>query len=295
MDTVLFVCTHNSSRSQMAEGLLRDRYGDRYEVRSAGTSPGGVNPFAVAAMDEVGIDISDHTSDPVDSYADTTHDIVVTVCDDAAEKCPYIPAQKENLHRGFEDPSAVTDPDEEKRAAFRRIRDELADWIDATFGPTSAAEGESVERARPDDLDAIRDLLRTVNLPHEDLTPAHLEHFRVARGGDALHGVVGAEPCGDVALLRSLAVAPDARGEGLGARLVDAVEEQAHEDQVRSLYLLTTTAAGYFRSRGYEPMARDELPEAIQETEEAARLCPSSATCMRKPLLTAVDGPQTAE
>lgn len=139
METVLFVCTHNSSRSQMAEGLLRDRYGDRYEVRSAGTNPGGVNPFAAAVMEEVGIDISDHTSDSVDAYADTTHDIVVTVCDDAAENCPYIPAREQNLHQGFEDPSAVDGTDDEKRAAFRRIRDELADWIDQTFGDVPEA------------------------------------------------------------------------------------------------------------------------------------------------------------
>jgi len=139
MDTVLFVCTHNSSRSQMAEGLLRDRYGDQYEVRSAGTEPGGVNPFAVQVMDEIGIDISDHPSDSVDAYADTTHDIVATVCDDAAENCPYIPAQTENLHRGFDDPSAVTGTDEEKRAAFRRIRDELTGWIDATFSPPESS------------------------------------------------------------------------------------------------------------------------------------------------------------
>ena len=138
MDTVLFVCTHNSSRSQVAERLLCDRYGDRYEVRSAGTNPGGVNPFAAAVMEEVGIDISDHTSDSVDAYADTTHDIVVTVCDDAAENCPYIPVRKQNLHQGFDDPSAVTGTDNEKRAAFRRIRDELADWIDTTFGPEDA-------------------------------------------------------------------------------------------------------------------------------------------------------------
>jgi arsenate reductase len=119
----------------MAEGLLRDRYGDRYEVHSAGTNPGGVNPFAVEVMAEIGIDISNHTSDSVDAYADTTHDIVVTVCDDAAENCPYIPAKSENLHRSFDDPSSVTGTDEEKRAAFRRIRDELVEWIDATFGP----------------------------------------------------------------------------------------------------------------------------------------------------------------
>lgn len=138
MDTVLFVCTHNSSRSQMAEGLLRARYGDRYEVHSAGTQPGGVNPFAVAVMDEIGVDISDHTSDSVEAFDDTPIDVVVTVCDDAAENCPYIPARKKNLHQGFEDPSAVKGTDEETRAAFRRIRDELADWIEATFGPNGA-------------------------------------------------------------------------------------------------------------------------------------------------------------
>lgn len=138
MDTVLFVCTHNSSRSQMAEGLLRDRYGDRYEVHSAGTNPGGVNPFAVEVMDEIGVDISDHTSEHVDAYADTSLDIVVTVCDDAAETCPYIPAHKKNLHRGFDDPSAVTGTDGETRAAFRRVRDELAAWIDEAFGPTDS-------------------------------------------------------------------------------------------------------------------------------------------------------------
>jgi len=134
MDTVLFVCTHNSSRSQMAEGLLRARCGDRYEVRSAGTNPSDINPFAVAVMEEIGIDISDHTSDSVDPYSETAPDIVVTVCDDAAENCPYIPARKENLHRGFDDPSAMEGPDERKRAVFRRVRDELAEWIEATFG-----------------------------------------------------------------------------------------------------------------------------------------------------------------
>ncbi len=138
MDTVLFVCTHNSSRSQMAEGLLRDHYGEHYDVRSAGTNPGGVNPFAIEVMDEVDIDISGHTSDHVDAHTDASLEIVVTVCDDAAENCPYIPAEKQNLHRGFDDPSAVTGTDEEKRVAFRRIRDELADWIDETFAPADA-------------------------------------------------------------------------------------------------------------------------------------------------------------
>lgn len=139
METVLFVCTHNSSRSQMAEGLLRHQAGDRFDVYSAGTRPGGVNPFAVDVMAEIGIDISGHTSDPIDAYTDMPLDIVVTVCDDAAENCPYIPAQKANVHRGFEDPSAVTGTDEEKQAAFRRVRDEVAEWIDTTFGGTDSS------------------------------------------------------------------------------------------------------------------------------------------------------------
>ena len=116
----------------MAEGLLRDRYGDRYQVRSAGTTPGGVHPVATAVMEEVGIDISDRTSEH--AYAETPLDVVVAVCDDAAENCPYIPARKQNLHQGFDDPSAVEGTDEEKRAAFRRVRNELDDWIDVTFG-----------------------------------------------------------------------------------------------------------------------------------------------------------------
>ena len=140
MDTVLFVCTHNSTRSQMAEGLLRDRYGDRYQVRSAGTTSGGVHPVATTVMEEVGIDISDHTSEH--AYTETPLDVVVAVCDDAAENCPYIPARKQNLHQGFDDPSAVEGPDDEKRAAFRRVRDELADWIDATFGPEGSLASE---------------------------------------------------------------------------------------------------------------------------------------------------------
>ncbi len=131
---ILFVCTHNSSRSQMAEGLLRAYYGDHYEVYSAGTQPSGVNPFATQAMEDLGIDLSGHRSDHVDAYADTPMDYVVTVCDSARESCPYIPARQQNIHRRFEDPSAVTGADAEKLAAFRRIRDEIRTWLDEAFG-----------------------------------------------------------------------------------------------------------------------------------------------------------------
>lgn len=118
----------------MAEGLLRARYGDRFRSLSAGTAPGGVNPFAIEVMRELGIDLSSHTSDHVDAFTDEDLDIVVTVCDSAREVCPYIPARKANLHHSFPDPSAATGSDDDKRAAFRSVRDQIAVWMEETFG-----------------------------------------------------------------------------------------------------------------------------------------------------------------
>lgn len=118
----------------MAEGLLRARYGDRFRSLSAGTAPGGVNPFAIEVMRELGIDLSSHTSDHVDAFTDEDLDIVVTVCDSAREACPYIPARKANLHHSFPDPSAATGSDDDKRAAFRSVRDQIAVWMEETFG-----------------------------------------------------------------------------------------------------------------------------------------------------------------
>lgn len=142
-----------------------------------------------------------------------------------------------------------------------------------------------VRRANPTSLDAIRDLLSTVDLPHRDLTPSHLEHFFVCRDEEeTVVGVVGIELYGEQALLRSLAVRPTCRGEGIGTRLADVVEEHARQQGARVIYLLTTTASDYFQSRGYEVIDRDALPTAIQQTEEAAQLCPSNATCMQRHL-----------
>jgi len=133
--SVLFVCTHNSARSQMAEGLLRDRYGDRYDVCSAGTERTHVRPLAAEVMEEIGVDLSGHTSKTIENLGDRSFDVVVTVCDAAREACPYLPAEKENLHRSFDDPSAAEGTEEKRRAVFRRVRDELAAWIDDTFAP----------------------------------------------------------------------------------------------------------------------------------------------------------------
>lgn len=123
---VIFICTHNSARSQMAEGLLRHLAGDRYEVYSAGTVATKVNPLAIKAMAENGIDISYHTSDHIDKYMGMEFDYVITVCDNANESCPYFPTNKTKWHWSFEDPSAATGTEEERLAKFREIREQIA-------------------------------------------------------------------------------------------------------------------------------------------------------------------------
>ncbi|GIV58970.1 MAG: protein-tyrosine-phosphatase [Rhodothermaceae bacterium] len=142
-ERVLFVCTHNSARSQMAEGLLRALHGDRYEVYSAGTVATRVHPLAIEVMREIGIDISGHRSEHLDVYAGEPMDYVVTVCDAARESCPYFPARKRILHHSFPDPSAVEGTEEERRAAFRQVRDAIRDWLETTFAENArtAAQG----------------------------------------------------------------------------------------------------------------------------------------------------------
>jgi arsenate reductase (thioredoxin) len=123
---VLFVCTHNSARSQMAEGFLRVYGGDRFEAFSAGTEAAGVRPEAIRAMAEVGIDISSQTSKTVDRFLGERFAFVITVCDQAREACPVFPGADETAHWGFEDPSEAPGDEEERMAVFRRVRDEIA-------------------------------------------------------------------------------------------------------------------------------------------------------------------------
>ncbi|MEW6145819.1 MAG: arsenate reductase ArsC [Thermodesulfobacteriota bacterium] len=130
---VIFICTHNSARSQMAEGILRHLYGDRFEVYSAGTQPSRVSPYAIRVMDEIGIDIKDHTSKNLDRYADTQFDSVVTVCDGASEACPVFTGGGKHIHRGFKDPAGFRGKDEEILAGFRTVRDEIKGWIESEF------------------------------------------------------------------------------------------------------------------------------------------------------------------
>ena len=143
---VLFLCTHNSARSQISEGLLRHFYGEKYEVFSAGSTPTQVNPFAIKVMADIGIDISKHRSKSIEEFQGRDIDLVVSVCESSVKViCPFcsspivgdrpeiigetLPGAKRYLHRPFSDPSEVEGSDEEKLVAFRRTRDDIRKWI----------------------------------------------------------------------------------------------------------------------------------------------------------------------
>ena len=122
---LLVLCTGNSARSQMGEGLFRHILGHRFEVSSAGTRPSSVRPEAIAVMAELGIDISSHRSKHVDEFLHREFACVFTVCDNAREACPVLPGQPNIIHWSFEDPAAVEGSEAERLAAFRRIRDQI--------------------------------------------------------------------------------------------------------------------------------------------------------------------------
>lgn len=126
---ILILCTGNSARSQMAEGLLRHDAGDRFDVASAGTHPSRVRPEATEAMKEIGIDISGHRSKSVDEFANQQFDYVLTVCDHANESCPTRPGHGRRFHQSFEDPAAIEGSHEERLNAFREVRDQIRSYL----------------------------------------------------------------------------------------------------------------------------------------------------------------------
>ena len=135
---VLFLCTHNSARSQIAEGLLRWLGGERFEVHSAGTEATRVRPLAIRAMDELGIDISGQESKTLDRYLSEPFNLVVTVCDEANEACPFFPNAAQRWHWSFPDPSRATGTEEEQLAAYRAVRDSIRDHIERELIPASS-------------------------------------------------------------------------------------------------------------------------------------------------------------
>jgi arsenate reductase len=134
---VLFICTANAARSQMAEGLLRAKYGERYEVFSAGTRQAKVSARAITVMQEIGIDISHHRSKTLAEFGEASFDLAVTLCDNAHAICPIVSGAKKTIHHGFSDPHLTPDSDEEVLEGYRVVRDLIAVWIDTTFGTTT--------------------------------------------------------------------------------------------------------------------------------------------------------------
>ena len=131
---VLFICTANAARSQMAEGLLRTKYGTRFDVFSAGTHPSRVSARAIEVMNEIGIDISHQKSKTLDEISDMTFDLAVTLCNNAHRMCPVVTCAKETIHQGFPDPHLTPGSDEDILNGYRDVRDMIATWIDAMFG-----------------------------------------------------------------------------------------------------------------------------------------------------------------
>jgi arsenate reductase (thioredoxin) len=130
---ILILCTGNSARSQMAEGLLKHITQNKYEIDSAGTKPSMVRPEAIKALAEIGIDISENRSKSVEEFVDKEIDYVLTVCDNAKENCPYFPAKTKVIHHSFEDPADVQGDEEARLTAFRKIRDEIKQYFERDF------------------------------------------------------------------------------------------------------------------------------------------------------------------
>ena len=144
---ILFLCTGNSCRSQMAEGWAHHLKGDVIEAYSAGTEPKGVDPRAVKAMAEVGIDISGYTSKSIGDLPDIEFDYVITLCDDAQQACPFFPAKTALIHHGFDDPPRLAEgarDEEEAMQPYRRVRDEIREYIE-TLPQSLSREAKMVD------------------------------------------------------------------------------------------------------------------------------------------------------
>jgi arsenate reductase len=147
MKTVLFICTHNSARSQMAEAFLNKLCGDRYEAKSAGVTPTQINPYVAKAMAEIGFDLSTHRSKSILEFQGKIFDYVVTVCDSARENCPFFPGKIE-IDKSFPDPSAFKGTEGKLLQKVRVVRDEIKNWVEETFCRGNMPKGDLTELYR---------------------------------------------------------------------------------------------------------------------------------------------------
>jgi thioredoxin type arsenate reductase len=275
---VLFLCVANSARSQMAEGIARALAPPSVKVSSAGSQPSRLNPLAVRALAEVGIDISGHHSKLVDEVGVDDVDAVITLC--AEEVCPVFLGKATRLHWGLPDPARAGTNDAERLQAFRDVRDELRKRLAILFRQPDV-DAIRYGPAAPDDLGAIRALLEGLQLPVDDVGAPH-QVFLVARAANELVGCISLERYGDDALLRSLAVVPRLQGAGVGKALYAQALHEAERSGTSALYLLTTTAEKFFARAGFTRIDRGSVPTAVGGSAEFRSLCPASAVCMMK-------------
>ena len=281
MPRILILCTGNSARSQMAEGLLRS-YDPALEVWSAGTRPAAqVHPTAIRVMEEMGIDIRAGRPKSVEQFLGQPFHYVITVCAQADANCPVFQgAVRRRLHFPFDDPAATGGDEGNILEAFRRVRDQMSVRFRDFYLAHVRAATPRLRPARPADLEAIRRLLAACELGAEGLETQFPDGYAVVESAGDLVGAAGLEIYGEDGLLRSVAVEPERRGKGLGALLVRGRLEWAVQRGLRAVYLLTTTAADFFAGMGFWAVEREAAPEGIRSSEQYRVACPASATLM---------------
>lgn len=286
--SVLFLCVANSARSQLAEGLARERFGDRLRVQSAGSKPTRVNPMAIEVLRERGLDITSHHSKLVDAIDPDGIDLVVTLC--AEEVCPAFLRPVRRLHWPIPDPASSEPlPEAELRARFRRARDTIAARLDALEPALALPPRTAVFPAGADDRAEIEGLLAACGLPADGLGDARMI---VARQGGELVGCAGLEVWraagardgmdgrGAHGLLRAVAVAPARRRLAIAEALVADRLALARAEGLADISLLTTGASLYFGRLGFSPIARDQLPAALARSTQLRLGCCATATAM---------------
>lgn len=272
---VLFLCTGNSCRSQMAEGLLRHYFGETYEAYSAGTEPTHVNPYATEVMAEIGIDIRAQDSKHVNVLADVDFDTAITVCDNAKQSCPIALHSQTTINWSFYDPAEARGNKEEILGAFRTVRNEIKRSIISQFCDIK------IMPAVEADYPLISQILKGNGLPYDDINNETISLFIAYKGSSAI-GIGGIEQVGDVGLLRSTVVLNEFRNSGYGSLLLQLIEEKARMKGVLTLYLLTESAQDFFKKNGFEFISRKEVPSCIRHTRQFSELCPCTANCMVK-------------
>jgi arsenate reductase len=280
MPRILILSTANSIRGPMAEATLRE-YDPNLQVFSAGVDPAAeVHPVAVCAMQEIGIDIGDARPKGLDAFAGQRFDYVITVCDAAQAACPVFPGAVRRFHFPFDDLSAVRGTPEQALEAFRHVRDQIGVRLRDFYLGRIRASAPRLRPARQGDLEALVGLISECGLNAEGIGATYPAGYAVVDSAGELVGAAGVEIYGEDGLLRSVTVAADRRGSGLGALLVRNRLQWAVEQRLRAVYVLTLASARFFERLGFWRVEREEAPEGIRGSELFRSARPTTAALL---------------